>query len=469
MAKDKRSRSRKPSGKEPDSASRAASTDSTVREPSPSPSSEPAPTASGAQEETPQADLTNDKGTLPQNAENPDKVPSSQDQDISQVSEVPVMTEDGPLNSPQIEPSLGAIVEDAAIESPVGDSQTPTNTDQSLLGHPDDISQSSPAVRRPSFNLAAELQSADLNSSDEDTQVEEGPQGTTSPAENIENSPEESSGAQKSEIEGEPQEPLGANPGQEAPGDNTGAASKSDDVRPGRTEREFQEQTKKRLASEEKVKMLEAKLAAQKQRHDEEVEALEKKYERAIARANQAREADKEKFDMKYDDNDKRIQGFQAEIQKHVENVARLTAELEACEKSAAGDDAREGASTRNKELEAEREELWVAIQKEVNPSAVPPPTPRGHPRPGSARFLLAESEYLIKKNSRLYDALRAAANYADGREDWPSDDDQQVFDAFRQTVKEMNDMVEENEDRAEDGLAELRRYWGISMDGNKW
>ncbi|KKY35193.1 hypothetical protein UCDDA912_g04839 [Diaporthe ampelina] len=424
--------------------------------------------ASGEQEEKPQVDSIDGKGTLPQNSETPDEGTITQDQDVSQASDVPVVTEDGALNSPQIETGLGTVV-DSAIHSTVGNSQTPTNTGQSSLGYPDDTSQSSPTVRRPSFNLAAELQGADLNSSDEDTQVEGDLQSTTPSAPNIGDSSEETSGAQKSDIAVAPQEPLGADPGQQAPSKDIGAAPKSNDARLGRTEKEFQEESRTRLAAEERVKTLEAKLAAQQQRHDDEVEAAERRFERAIARANQAREADKEKFDMKYDDNDKRIQGFQAEIQKHVENVARLTAELEACEKSAAGDDAREGASARNKKLETKREELWAAIQREVNPSAVPPPTPKGHPRPGSARFLLAESEYLLEKNSRLYDALRAAANYADGREDWPSDDDKQLFEAFRVTVGEVNDFLEENEDRAQDCLKEWRRDWGIAAKANRW
>lgn len=349
-----------------------------------------------------------------------------------------MLTDDGPLNSPQIEPALGAIVEDPVIDSPAEDFRSPTNTDQSLLGNPDDASEPSPTLRRPSYNnLAAELENQSMDSSEEETQTDEANQSTTQ------------------------QEPSGAEPGQQPSGESIGAAAGSNDARSGRTE-ELQEEIRKRLAAEERVTTLQAALKAQQERHEDETKAQKRKFDRDIQKANQAREADKAKFDEEFDQGDKRTKEYQAEIEKNIDHVAKLEALLKSSAKSSADDDARI-------KLEKEREEYRIALQKELNPAAeAPPMTPRGYPRPGSARFLLAESAYLLDKHSRLYDAVRAAANYVDGRSDWKSND-KQLFEAFGNTIGEMNAFLEQNMHRSSECLEVARNDWGIAARVNTW
>lgn len=351
-----------------------------------------------------------------------------------------MLTDNGPLASPQIEPALGVVVEDAANDEVGGDLQSPAIGDQSLLGNPEDASEPSPTLRRPSFNLAAELGSESMDGSDEDTQTEVANQNTSQ------------------------EEPPGADRGQQRQNGNTGGPAGSKDARSGRTEEEFQEELKKRLAAEKQVNTLKAELKAQQQRYEEEAEADKRKYERALQRANQAREADKMKFDEECNQRiDERIKQFQAEIEKAEENVEKLTAQLEDGAKSAAEDAART-------KLDNEREELRNAVQREINPTMeVPPATPRDFPRPGSARFLLAECEYLLDKSSPLYAAVRSAANYADGRGDDPSGKNRELFDAFSLRLQEMNVFLEANMDLPQGTLNEATRDWGYAAQENTW
>ncbi|KAG6359543.1 hypothetical protein INS49_013064 [Diaporthe citri] len=432
MAKDKRSRSRKPSGKGSQSAS---------RDPSPSPSSAPAPGAPTDQEEKPPADSKDDDGALPQTAETPRDDSNPQDQGVPQGSEVPVLLADnGPLSSPQIEPALGAVVEDPANDKSGGDLQSPANADQSLLGNPDDAGELSPELRRPSYNLSAELGGESMDGSEEDTQPEVENESTSR------------------------QEHPGADPGQQRPGENLGEAAGAKDARSGRTEEEFQEEVRKRLAAEERVNTLEAELKIREQRYEEAAAADRRKFQRAIQKANQAREADKMKFDEEFDNRvNESIKGFQEEMEKHANNAAKLTAIVEGGGKSAADDAARI-------KLENDQEEFRNAVQRELNPTVEGPPvTPRDYPRPGSARFLLAECEYLLDKSSPLYDAVRSAANHADGRGDGPSGKNKGLFDAFSLELQQMNDFLEENMDLPQGTLNEAIRDWGYAAQENTW
>lgn len=422
MAKDKRGRSRKPSGKGSQSASRDSS---------PSPSSASPPGALKDQEETPLADSKHDNGTLPETTETPRDDSNPQDQSVSQGSEVPVLTDNGPLNSPQIEPALGAVVEDPANDQAGGDLQSPTNTAQSLLGIPDNASESSPTVRRPSFNLAAELQDESMDSPQEDTQTQEAP---------------------------------GADTRQQRPSENRGEAAGSNDARSGRTEEEFQEEFSRRIAAEERTNELEAQLKAQRESFEEKARAEKRKFERALQKANQDREADKMKFDEEYNNRlDQRVKEFKAELAKQMDNTAKLTAVMEAGEKAAADDAARI-------KRENDREELRKAFQREIDPTVEGPQlAPRDDPRPGSARFLLAECEYLLDKSSPLYEAVRSAANYADGRGDNPSDRSKELVNAFGDKLGEMINFMEVNWATAQDTLGEATRDWGYAAEENTW
>lgn len=431
MAKEKRSRSRKPSEKGSQSAS---------REPSPSPSSAPPPGPSNDQEENSPADSKDDDGALPQTAETPrDDSENPQEQGVSQDSEVPVLADNGPLSSPQIEPALGAVIEDPANDEIGGDLQSPANADQSLLGNPEDASEPSPTFRRPSFNLAAELGGESMDSPVEGTQTEVANESTSR------------------------QETPGADPGQRRPSENKGEATGRKDARSGRIEEDFQEELRKRLAAEERVKELEAALKTQKQRYDEKAAAEKKKFDRAIQKANQAREADKMKLDEECNQRiDQTVKGFQAELDKQINNTARLTAMVESGGKSAADEAARI-------KLESDRE-LRSAIQRELNPTVEGPPvTPRGYPRPGSARFLLAECEYLLDKSSPLYEAVRSVANYVDGRGDVPSGRNKELFDEFSLSLQAINTFMEENMDIPQDTLNEASRDWGYATQEHTW
>lgn len=431
MAKDKRGRSRKPSGKGSQSVSRDSS---------PSPSSASPPGAPKDQEETPLADSKDDNGTLPETAETPRDDSNPQDQSVSQGSEVPVLTDNGPLNSPQIEPALSAVVEVPANDQAGGDLQSPTNTAQSLLDIPDNASESSPTVRRTSFNLAAELQDESMDSPQEDTQTE-----VANESASREDAP-------------------GADTRQQRPSENRGESAGSKDTRSGRTEEEFQEEIRRRIAAEERVNMLEAQVKAQRESFEEQARAEKRKFERALQKANQDREADKMKFDEEYNNRlDQRVKEFKAELAKQMDNTAKLTAVMEAGEKAAADDAARI-------KRENDREELRKAFQREVDPTVEGSQlAPRDYHRPGSARFLLAECEYLLDKSSPLYEAVRSAANYADGRGDNPSDRSKGLLNAFGEKLGEMINFMEENWATAQDTLGEATRDWGYAAEENTW
>lgn len=436
MAKDKKSRSRKSSGKGSNSASRDSSP----------PSSAPAPGTSSDQEGKPQAESTSDEGTLAQNAETSQGDSSSQDHIVSQATEAPVLPDNEPLNSPQIEPALGAIVEDPANDRPAEDFQSPTDIEQSHLTVAEDSTNSSPSSPRSMRNLAADLGDQNMDSSEEDTQGEQPNQSTPR------------------------RESLRADPEQGNPSENQGDVVGSSDARSGPTQ-ELQEEQRQRLAAEERVKALEAKLKDQKKAHEERVAADKNKFDRQLQKAHQAIEATKVKYDEKFDENDKKVKGFQAEIEQHKQNSVRLEDLVKELEKTTTDEAARV-------KIDNDQKEMRDAIMREINSTADAPLTsPRDYPRPGSARFLLAEHEYLLDKFSPLYSALRNAANYADGRGDWTSDE-KQLFKAFDGALKEMNGRLKEDLDREpsqEDSkppqncLEEARTIWGNLAQANTW
>lgn len=436
MAKDKRSRSRKSSGKGSDSASRDSSPLSTA----------PATGTSSDQEGKPQAESTADEGTLAQNAgtSQGDSIP--QDQIVSEAAEVSVLTDDGTPNSPQIEPALGAIVEDPATDRPAEDVQSPTDTEQSDMTVSKDAGNPTPTSPRPLQNLATELGNQIIDSSEEDTQRDESNPSTPR------------------------KESLGADPEQRHPSENQGGVVRSSDARSGPT-RELEEEKSQRLAAEERVKTLEAKLKDQEKAHEEKSAAEKNKFERKIQKANQATEAEKTKYDEKFNKTDEKMKGYQAEIERLQNEEASLKASLEESRKAAANDAARI-------KIENEQKEMREAILREINSTAEAPLTsPRDYPRPGSARFLLAEYEYLLDKFSPLYQALRNAANYADGRGDWTSDD-KQLLEAFGGALEEVNTRLEQSlnmdipqEDRKvpQQCLEEARTLWGAIAQANTW
>lgn len=232
----------------------------------------------------------------------------------------------------------------------------------------------------------------------------------------------------------------------------------SSDARSGPT-RELQEEQRQRLAAEERVKALEEKVAAEK-----------KKFKRELEKTHQVIEANKEKYGEKFNESDEKVKGLQAEVEEYKNKSERLGDLLAECEKAAAGHAA---------QVKVEQDmEMRAAILREINSTAEAPlASPRDYPRPGSARFLLAEHEYLLDKFSPLYSALRSAANYADGRGDWTSDE-KQLFDAFDDALKQMNGRLEEDCNREisqEDSktpqncLEEARTIWGNTAQANTW
>ncbi|KAJ0107131.1 hypothetical protein J7T55_014661 [Diaporthe amygdali] len=382
MAKDKRSRSRKPSGKL-ESASRAVSTDSAIQDSSPSPSSTPATEASSEQA--------------------------------------------------QVDPTDG--------------NEEPSH-----------------------INLADELEAAGLDSSDEDSKVYGTQESQPSSAPHVDNVSEEISGSQRSGVEGQNEEPRGTGPGQQ-PTQNKedGEAPDSNSVRPGRSEVEYQEELSKRFAAEETVSKLQAEAEADRKRYEDDAKAERADFERRIRRLQQEKEGEKLKYESKFDDKDGKIQEFQEQIQKHTDNVQKLTTALEECQKSLAGDDAGAGEHRGDRGDENEQYTLRGALQRELDASMGGLPSPRNGLRPGSARFLLAEHEYLLDKNSQLYEAVLATANYADGRGSWTSDEDKRLVDAFRVAVAEMNEFLEKNVDRAVDCVVESKNDWALSAKENGW
>lgn len=351
------------------------------------------------------------------------------------------------------------------IGRPVEDLQSPTDTDRSLL----DASDSSPVARRPSYNnLAGELEGFD--SSDGDTNSGGELEIATVSESQIDKSSEENSAVQQPVTEREPEQTGAADAGQQTTqSKETEETRDIDKVRAVRTAEEFEDEVRKRLAAEERVRVLEAEALAEHQRHESEKEAAKQAFKRDIERIQKARAGEKAKYELKYDENDQKIHDFQAQIQKHVDNVQNLTAALEDCQGSLASKEEGNGALTRDNEAEDEREALRGVLQREFDASAGGPTSPRDGIRPGSARFLLAEHAYLLDKDSQLYEAVLATANYADGRGAWPSDEHRRLYDTFRVIIADMNDFLEKNGDRPVECLVESGRDWTVSMEENGW
>ncbi|KAI3393952.1 hypothetical protein diail_3431 [Diaporthe ilicicola] len=449
MAKNKRNRSQKPSAKNPESASRSASTDSAARNSSPPPSSTTDVEASSSPKEEFDADKMNlDMGRSSQGAEVSHEQTGSQDQDTSRAGEARVLTYDGASDDP----------------TPIENFQSPTATDQSLLGQPQD----SPVARRRSYNnLADELDGADLDRSDWETSPENSQKSITSPLSQFNMSPQEDPGVQHPEIGG-PDQPRDTDPRQQHPQNKeTVEAQSSDEVTPGRTVEGFEEEMRKRLAAEERVRVLEAEAAAEQQRYEDEMKTERAGFERAIRRVERDRDAEKEKYEMKSEDKDKKIQEFQAKLQESLDNVQSLEAALEEGQKAHDSRGTGEGVPSGSNEAENEQEKFRGSLQRELDVSMGGPSSPRDGHRPGSARFLLAEYEYLLDKNSPLYEAILATSNYADGRGGWPSDEHRRLFDAFKDTSTAMNEFLAEHEDQPQDCLLESKRDWAVAVEEN--
>lgn len=441
MARDKRSRSGKPPENKQDSPSRLASTDTTVREPSPSrsPVSAPGPEQSSDHKAELQAGSITDDGKLSQKPETP------HDQDVSQASEVPVLTDDGALGSPQIEPGLGESVEDAANDTPVEDSRSPTNTDQS----------GSPNIRQPLYSLASELEGANLGS-DEDVGPEGQSEQTSPSAVKIDQSSEGDATIQDSPATGKPQESRDTVPNQQAPGKGKAGKLGSNDERPGRYE-DSQKEKSKRIAAEKQVQELKDRLNAQRDDHERRERKAREWYDREMQKANQARETEKLNLENKVEWD----RNMQAEMDENHKVIARLTAEMEVLARSATGDDTQGDGTSLKKQADNANEELAQAIKDEINaPLAGLPIAPRIDLRPGSARFLIAQHGYLLDQNSRLYNALMVTADYADGRGDVPGDEDEWLFNDFQRQVGQMNEFIEANLERSGDCLKETVNDW---------
>ncbi|KAH8785750.1 hypothetical protein F5883DRAFT_636657 [Diaporthe sp. PMI_573] len=432
MAKDKRSRSRKPSENKKDSASRSDSTATAVRVPLPSssPSSESAPRSSSDHEGELQADSTADVGTSSQSLDTP------QGQDASQDSEVRVLTGDGGFAPHQIEPGLGDVVEDSANDGAVKYAQSPAITDQS--SSPDEHS----------YYLGAELDGASLDGSDEKLQTGEGDQPTSPSA----------AQPDKSSAMVEPQEASGADPGQRTSSEGIAGNLGPNKTKPGRAE-DIQEERRKTLAAEKRVKTLEVEL----QRYQKEAERARKNFDREIQKANRVREADKIKLEEKL--NKANNQNTKAEVAKYKSNVEKFSADLEAPGRTTTGDDAHGGVSGLKKQVAGATEELTQAAEAKINaPTAALPTSPKSDPRPGSARFLLAEYEYLLDKSTSVYHALRAMADYADGGGALPSAKDTELFDKFGLQLTDVNAFITKHLGHPEKCLLESRRDWSFAV-----
>lgn len=442
MARDKRSRSGKPPENKEDSPSRLASTDTTVREPSPSrsPVSAPGPEQSSDHKAELQAGSITDDGKLSQKSETP------HDQDVSQASEVPVLTDDGALDSPQIEPGLGEIVEDAANGTPVEYFRSPTNTDQS----------GSPNIQQPSYNLASELEGVNLGS-DEDVGPEGQSEQTSPSAVQVDQSSEGNAKIQDSPAKGNPQESRDAAPSQQAPSKGKAGKLGSNDERPGRYE-DSQKETSKRIAAEKQVQELKDRLKAQGDDHERRERKAREWYDREMQKANQARENDKLNLENRL--NEEWKQKMTAEVRRYENNLAWM-AEMEGVGRSATGDDTQGDDTSLKKQADNANEELAQAIKDEINaPLAGLPIAPRSDLRPGSARFLIAEHGYLLDQNSRLYNALMVTADYADGRGDVPGDEDEWLFNNFKRQLEEMIEFIEINFEKSGDCLEASVNDW---------
>lgn len=453
MAKDKRSRSGKPPGNKQDSPSRLASTDTAVRESSSSssPVSAPGPEHSSDHKEDLQAGPIADDGKTSQKPE------TTQDQDASQATEIPVLTGDGALGSPQIEPGLGEIVEDSANDAPVEDYRSPTSTDQS----------GSPNMDQPLHNLASELEGETLGS-DEDVEPEGQSQQTSPSAVQIDQSSKGNETIEDSPATGKPQEPHDAVPGQQAPSEGKAGKLGSNNERPGRS-KDSQKETSKRIAAEKQVQKLKDKLTAQRDDHERRERLARDWYDREIQKVNQARENEKVNLENKL--NVEWEQKMTAELTRHDKRIASMAAQVEGFGQSTAGNDAHGDFTGLKKQVaNVTDEELAQAIKDEINAPLVGLPiAPRSGLRPGSARFLIAEYEYLLDKNSRLCNALRVTADYADGAGDLPSVEDKRLFDEFKRQVEEMIKFIETHFNLTRDCIKESVKDWAVAAEDGRW
>ncbi|POS71723.1 hypothetical protein DHEL01_v209885 [Diaporthe helianthi] len=419
MGKDKRSRSRKPSENEQEPASRSASAAAAARVPLPpsSPTSESVTGDSSYHNEEPQLEPKADGAKLPQSLEIP------QNQELSHVGGEPVLTQDdGTIAPPQIEASLGEIVEESADGRAGEDSRSPTNTDQSI----------SPDSQKPSLSLDAELEGAASDGSDGDEQSETGDRGTY---------------------------PNAA----ETEGKRTAEEAQKPSDTDSRQAENIQEEKRKREAAEDRVRALEAEMKAQQQKFEEKAKMAKKKHEQALQKTNQAREAEKMRIEQEAE------LKFQGEVEKFEKTVESLRAHMEGPEEPTTNDDPGGDVSSQKKRP-AMDPALMEVISKEFNagsgmgPVGLPTAS-KGDFRPGSARFLLAECEYLLDKSTPFYAALRATANYADGAEDWLSEEDTTMLDVFEAQLVGIIAMMEDNMGRPNVCLKESKRDWKLAME----
>lgn len=419
MGRDKRSRSRNSSENKQEPASRSASAATAVRVPLPasSPASESVTGDSSDHEEM--QTKTNANGERsPQDLENPQNLYASQ------VGRDPMLTDDGSLASPQIEPSLGGIVEKSTNSGAGENTQSPTNTDQST----------SPDAQTSSFNLFDELERAGSDGFDEDMRGEGGDQGTSPTVHQIEGAPE----AQ------EPHKPEYTNSGQSET---------------------IQKEKSKRLAAEERARKLKAEMEDQRERFEEQAEKAKKKHEQALQKANQAREAEKVKLEIK----SKANLNLEAEVARLAKLAEGLEAQMDDLGQPTTSNDPG-GDVSRQKKQVTMNEELLQAINKEItagsetNHIAGPPMASKGEFR-GGARFLLAECEFLLDKSTPVYTALRAMADYADGGREWPSEEDRTMLETFDAQLQGTIELMEDHMDRPNKCLQVLRDDWKLAMD----
>lgn len=405
MGKDKKSRSRRPSENKQEPASRSASASTAVRVPllASSPRFKSITGDSSDHDEELQTEPNSDGANSPEDLKNP------QNQYASQVGRDPGLTDDGPLASPQIEPSLGEIVEESVKSRAGKDTQSPTNTDQST----------SPDAQGPSFNLADELEGVRSDGSGGDMRSEAGDQGTSPIAVPAEGAPE------------------------------------AGDVSSGHSE-SIQEEKRKRLAAEERLSTLKAAMKDQQQRFEEEAENAKKKHEQALQKVNKAREAEKVKLELKNNT-------ISLEVAKYEEMIEALT-QLEDPGQPIAND------VSNQKEKPAMDPKLLQAITKEINagsgmdPIGRLPMASKGGFKPGSARVLLAECEFLLDKSTPVYTALRVMADYADGGRDRPSEKDKKMLGDFDGQLEGIIKLMEKHMKQPIECLKESRNDWELAM-----
>ncbi|KAG8169113.1 hypothetical protein KVR01_001862 [Diaporthe batatas] len=432
MGKDKGSRPRKASENKQEPASRSPSAATAARVPLPasSPTPESATGDSSDHEEEMQPEPSEEGRKSPQNLEDP------QNQYASQVGTDPALTDDGPLASAQIEPSLGEIDEERASSGAGEDFQleSPTSADLSI----------SPASRRSSYNLAAELKGQGWDDSDGDMRTEAGDQGTSSTVAQTAGTP----GVEES------QKPEAAN------------SAKSESI---------EEEKSKRLAAEEQVRKLRAEMKDQRQKFEEEAEKAKTRHEKALEKANIAREAEKVKLEEKAELNVNNFRGEIAKYEKSIEDLQALKLGAHAEDPGRPNDSDADGDMSRQEETAAMGVTSTKAINRDLLGIHRGPHTrpvrnlPRANTvniKPGSARFLLAQCDFLLDKKTPVYAALRTVANYADGGELWPNERTRRMLANFNHQLDGIVQLMEchmyESPNRC---LEESRNDWRLALD----